>query len=279
MKTITDEQFEKYEYALGVTESRENINYILEKILQLPEQDYSLTKDKSDIWSMNEVKLPKEGGILTYYDEHPYPKKGFPFEKIVDKIDVVKKTIVAVVYSLSKSKIILGITLIFFRKDLISAYNQLLVKLSDLIGQYCVLLPNRYCKSVQAISRAFEPTDEYLRIITTSILEFDDAYRYRFQDIIGEMDKQNFDKNPYTELSRLLDLVAFRESDNRLKETWSRAKKLLFVVSFSKELREKIITFFSKLDIENVKMEQDDLYFAKLKIGGYKWGEHKALVS
>src|SRR3990167_4118901 len=177
MKTITDEQFEKYEYALNATQSRETINTVLEHIMLWPEQDYTnvKTSDAGDIWHLKEVKLPKEGGILTYYDEHIYPKKGFPVEAIVERVDIVKKFIMAGLHGLSKSKIILGLTVLFFRKDLIEAYDVLLVKLCDLIG-HNVLVPSRYCKSVREIYKAFDEKDNSIRTIATTILEFDDAY-------------------------------------------------------------------------------------------------------
>ena len=274
MKTITDEQFEKYEYALVAMESRENINFILEKIMFDKDPEVSPDGTFDNPSTLKEVKLPKEGGILSYYNEHTPPRKGFPVDRLVDRVNVVKKVIVAMLYGLTKNKVILAITLLFFRKDLQIAYTELLHRLRTIIG-FNALLPNRYCTSVREVYKAFEQEDWELRDIAVTILEFDDAYRFRFQDIVGELDKQNFDKNPYKELSRLLELIEFRDNDQRLKSTWKKARQALFLVFFVKSFREKIITFFSKVNPENVKMYEDYMYYAKLKVHsyGYRWGE------
>lgn len=279
MKTITDEQFEKYEYALHATESRESVNLILEKITLGLDPEY-IMGGIGDVWTMKEVKLPKEGGILSYFNEHVYPKKGFPVERVVERINIIKKVAVAILYGLSKSKIILAITVLCFRKDLVIAYKELTTKLSDLIG-YTALNPSRYCISVRELYRAFEEEDSSLRTIVCMVLESDDAYRYRFQDIVGELNKENFAKNPLKELDRLIVLIEFRDTDDRLREMYKKARKALFILFFSGYFREKVLNLLSRLNIENIRMQEDDLYFARLKKGGYlyRWGEYDSSVS
>ncbi len=273
MKTITDEQFKEYEVAVASMESMNNINYILEQMTQSVDPEYILG-GIGDIWTLKEVKLPKEGGVLSYYEEHTFPKKGFPVERVVDKVNIVKKVAMTMLYTFSKSKIILVITVLFFHKDMIRVYTEFLQKLNSLIG-YTKLKPFRYCLAMRSMYSAFEEEDHMLRDIVCMIFEFDDAYRYRLQDILGELDKEKLVANPRKELSRLMALAEYRDTDDRLQGMFNRARKALIILSLSKKVREKVVTFFLKLDTEAVKMQEDDLYFAKLKSGGYpyKWGE------
>ncbi len=270
---ISQEQFEKYEYALASTESRENINYICEQIMLNVDPEYILG-GIGDVWTLKEVKLPKDGGVLSYYEEHPFPKKGFPVERVVDRVAIVKKVAMTALYTLSKSKVLLVIMILFFHKDLKQAYEELISKLSALIG-YTLLKPFRYCKSVQELYLAFGSEEKQLRNLVCMIFEFDDAYRYRLQDILGELDKENLVTSPYKELSRLLSIAEFRDTDDRLQDMFARVRKALFLLYISKKLRDKVVNFFLKLDIQNIKMEEDDMYFAKRKVGNYpyKWGE------
>lgn len=274
MKTITDEQLKIYEDALATQETRDNFDYIVDQITESKDPEYILG-GVGQIITLKEVKLPKEGGILSYYNEYPYPRKGFPISKVVEKVGVVKKVLMSVLYGLTKSKIILGLTILLFRKDLVLAYSELIEKLRSIII-FHALKPNRYCKSVRELYKAFDTEDAGLRDIVCMIFEFDDAYRYRFQDVIGELDKKNFEKNPILELERLLLLVEYRDNDPRLKTSFRKVRQALFVAFFSKFFREKIINFFSKINPENIKLDEEDLYYAKSKVVGtygYKYGE------
>lgn len=273
MKTITDEKFRIYENALHAMESMNGINYILEKITLNVDPEYILG-GIGDVWTLIEVKLPADGGVFSYYLEHKFAKRGFPIEKRVEKINVIKRVLKTVLYSLIKSKVILAITLLFFRKNLKSAYTELLANLYEII-KFDLLIPIRYSKSVSELYMCFDEEDKTLAVILSMILEYDDAYRYRFQDVLGDLDKTNLARNPYKELKRLLDLAEYRDNDYRLKSMFKKLKTALFLVSFSKEYREKIITFFSRINPENVKMQEDDMYFANLKTGswGYRYGD------
>ena len=270
MQYVTEEKLEEYESALIDTESRQNVNLILDHIRESQEPD--LTPSTENVLShLTGVKLPKEGGILSYFAEHIYPRKGFPTDDVVEKVDTIKKTILGLIYTLSKSKVILAIAVLFFRKDLMIAYNELLLGLCNVIGTKS-LKANRHCISVREVYNAFDLEDGRLRVITTAILEFDDAYRFRFQDVVGELDKKSFEKNPFAELSRLLELLSEREQDERVRGTWKKLQSVLFILFFSRFIREKVITFFSRLNPENVKMDEGDRYYANLKKDGYRWG-------
>ena len=274
MKTITDEQYEIYEEALAVYENNENFENIVDQITLSQDPEF-VQGGVGDIVTLKEVKLPKEGGVLSYYNEYEYPRKGFPVSKVVEKVGVVKKVLISVLFSLLKSKLVLVIAILFFRKDLIKAYGELIDRLRPII-QFHTLKPFRYCKSVRELYVAFDKEDEALRDIVCMIFEFDDAYRYRMQDILGEFNKESFAKNPYMELERLLKLVEYRDNDDRLKTTFRKARHGLFIAFFSGYFREKIISFFEKINPKNMALDSDDLFFAKSKVVGtygYKWGE------
>lgn len=270
MKQITDEQFKEYDYALSLAQSRGNIDFILSKIRSLQQNNSS---EVTDLWHLTDVKLPAGGGILSYYEGHPYPKKGFPIAETVEKIGNIKKTLWIIASSFSQNKFILVVSVLFFRKNLWDMIWSFL-KQSDIALAYHLLLPERYCSCVQEVYRAFDPEDSLVRNLVSMILEFDDAYRYRFQDVVGELNKDNLALNPFKEISRLLLLLAERETyyDHRLKKMWEKAEKLLFILFFSRYIREKVIIFFSRLNPENIKLDEGDRYYANLKKDGYNWG-------
>ena len=96
------------------------------------------------------------------------------------------------------------------------------------------------------------------------VLEFDDAYRYRFQFAFGSINKEAFVKNPYAELSRVLNLMRDNEIDDRLKEMLRMLEKLLWMTFFSKSLRNGIVGVIGRMNPGNIMLDVADRHYAKI---------------
>jgi len=274
-KIIDKEKLGLMEEAYNLMERRSNFAFIGEQI-RLTKEPVSPPSEYSHLI---EVKLAKEGGVFSYYEGKPYPRKGFPMAETVEKIDNIKKVIWTVLSVFLRSKIIVAISFIFFRKNLFNSYWELL-KQADRSLTYHILAPHWYSKSVREVYRALSAIKEepILIQLVCMFLEFDDSYRYRFQDIVGELNKENLLKNPFKEITRLVALLKDREGtpegDQRMKKMWGDFEILLFILFFSRTVRGKIIGFFSELNPENIKMDDGDMYYVNLKKGGYNWGRN-----
>jgi hypothetical protein len=122
-----------------------------------------------DTAKVERVEFPPEGGTFTYLKGHPYPFPGFPDKGMVESSRWIKK----------------------FWPAMISAAHSLLK--SQLIK------PERYSKPVKEIYRLFNilierEKEEYqktkwtqMRDVICHVLEFDNAYRFRFQDVLSEL--------------------------------------------------------------------------------------------
>jgi len=106
---------------------------------------------------------------------------------------------------------------------------------------------------------------QQIRDIICAVLEHDDAYRYRFQDIVGELDKEAFEKNPYKEIRRLVGLYAQREhSDINLTKRMQKAAWLLCIILFfNRKLRRKIKEIVRKMDIYEIELKREDIHWSR----------------
>ena len=269
MKEITDEKLAEYEIALGIAETQGNINFILSNI-RAAGRPTNFAPDKTPVRGLKQVVLPKEGGILTYYEGGEHPRKGFPHNDTLERVDEIKKFFKGLAFGFIgfRGRIILLVFLLLFRKRLTKSIRTLLSEVQG-IFMFHLLKPERYCICVREVYQAI-PDDTRVRDILCMVLEFDDAYRYRFQDIVGELNKNSFARNPIKELDRLLFLAYTRESDVRLQRTWKNMRQLLFCSFFFRDIRNQIIEFFRRIDPEKVKMDEADRYQASFK-DGYKW--------
>ncbi len=114
--------------------------------------------------------------------------------------------------------------------------------------------------------------NEQLRDIFCAVLEYDDAYRYRFQDIVSELNKEHFDKHPFKETMRLIRIYDSRQpqtDEQRKKGTTFKA--LFTAVTFSvftylffhPNKMKQLKSMVRNLDIEAIRMNKSDIHWSR----------------
>jgi len=246
---------------------------IVREMREIPE----LPSEKpTDVHPLEKVEFPEKGGVLTYMGGHAHPYKGFPFFEFVDKIDTIKKVQKATLSSLFhsfKGRRLSLIGLLFVPwlfKELARAYIYTFYRIIERFRVKTL----RYSDAIRELHRAcsiqFEETAEerelryMIRDLVCMVLEFDNAYRFRFQDVIVELDKAALRKNPGKELTRLLTLMQSRETTQEVKDTWTLVRYFLpWYIRLNSSLKKAIVGVLSELDLETVKLSAEDTHFAK----------------
>ena len=214
------------------------MNYI---IYQMKEQtDSSPSNEQKDVHPLERVEFPEKGGILTYMQGQDHPYKGFPLGEFVEKNDIMKK--------LSK-----GILSGFFHEAFKVEGKRIKLKslfhlISGIIAFKTIvrveiytfyrfvervrIKSEKYSDAIRELYRAFsveipKESDKtkvlrlQLRDLICMHLEFDNAYRYRFQDISEEHNPALFKKNSIKEILRCLTVMQKREIKDEVKDSWT----------------------------------------------------------
>lgn len=249
------------------------MNEVAKRMKQIPE----LPSEKpTDNHPLQRVEFPDEGEIYTYMEGYDYPYRGYPFYEFVDKIDLIKK--------LSRQ-----LQSGFYHGLNKKWYRWLLIPLVPSLGRslfwactysfYRLVVrfqmrTNRFCQFVQELHRAASVCwgDEdphiaelrtMLRDIECMILEFDNAYRFRAQDLLPELNKEALRKNPIKEITRLLDIWIEREKTKEIKDSWKLLKLFVkYYLRFDKPMLRMIARLLAELDLEKCKLTTEDKYFA-----------------
>lgn len=252
------------------------MNQIVAAMKENPPPPSELPQDPH---ALQKVEFPEDGGILTYMEGYEHPYKGFPYFEFVDKIDLIKKilrgTLSSFYHSLkgrSRFQIALLAVVPWLFNDLVKAsiyafYRQ--------VGRFRIK-PERYCVAIRELHRAMSVEREELtstremrlmvRDITCMLLEFDNAYRYRFQDIVSEIDKEALKRNPSEEIMRLSNLLQSRETTQEVKDTWTLfAYYFPTYLRFNKTLRTEMISIFTELDLEKMRLDVQDRQYAGVR--------------
>jgi len=283
-KKIRREERDLKEEKAGAFEFMQKINQILAKIRESDTGMMETTKtpDDPDKHVITRVLFPPEGGVFTEFENMTHPCKGFCYGETVETVDEVKKTMMAFLTgffdSFSKSKIRTLLFAILFRKQFEAMAGRLLVQL-DYRMRRVRQKPERYCICAREFYRAFsklatwypelEKEINSFRNIWCMMLEYDDAYRYTFQDVLVEFDKDAARKDTVKEVKKIIDLII--ERDNRgLFIKFSQVRKVLFLLNFDKKTNQMVERFLLELDLSKMKMDEDDKYHAQFK-EDYNW--------
>ena len=232
----------------------------------------------TDVHALQRVEFPDSGGILTYMDGYDQPYKGFPYFEFVEKIDVIKKTTRGTLSSLYHSfnsrpwyQKALFLLVPWVATDVM---RSMLYTFWRAVDRYKIKTL-RHCTAIRELHRALsiempnESKDSrqfrtQIRDLVCMFLEFDNAYRYRFQDIIVELDKGALEKNVGKEIVRLLEIMQSREKTVEIKDTWTLVKFFLpLYLRFNRKLSKAITVILKEIDLEKVKLEVEDEFFCK----------------
>lgn len=267
-------------------ENIHRMHLIMRDMREIPELPSEVPNPK-DTSVLERVEFPAEGGILTWMSGHSEPYKGFPFFEMVEKIDIVKKLTRAVFssffHSLKRRNKVQLLFVAFVPWLLMDAAKAGIYTFYRVVQRFRVK-PLRYCDSMRELHRAFgviefmnEPYGDkevrlQVRDLMCMIMEFDNAYRYRFQDIIVELDKAAVRRNPGKEINRLLTIMQGREKTQDIRDTWALAKKFLPIfLFFNRKIRRSLVAVLTELDLEKVALSKEDQHYCRPR-SDYKFG-------
>ena len=272
---------------------KEDIDEIIK--LQPPGTGFKILDDvdgpgRKNLGIITREERPPEGGIYLHLLYYKYPYKGCPFNKSVWNLHTFKKSIFFALKAVQNRKIeiLLGLMLIlpkFLTRRILSAVVDYYYWMMDFLLKYDLVKPKRFCPCVREIHRAFtvligrEEEEwkrkmlEMAREVLCMFLEFDSAYKFRFQDIANEIDPFLIrgENTMARELERLFDLLAGRERPTNalgdcMEVKWKRVKKM-FVPPIKRIgfIRQMALDFFREVDLEKLKPDEGDRYFYYLR--------------
>uniref|UniRef100_A0A7V3JAA4 Uncharacterized protein n=1 Tax=candidate division CPR3 bacterium TaxID=2268181 RepID=A0A7V3JAA4_UNCC3 len=259
-------------------ENWQKMNMIIQAMRETPAlSDVKREEENQDVFPLTKVEFPEEGGILTYMEGQEYPYRGFPYFEFVETMDKIKKIVKGMVsgiyhniYKGNKAKLLTFLSIAWAIKRIFYAGVYTFYRLIERFK----IKPIRYCQAIRELYRAFsiERKDEkpkikelriMLRELMCMILEFDNAYRFRFQDLMEEFNKENFKKSPIKELNRLIDIAISREKTQELKDMWTLMKMGLLYLKIDKKLEKMLVDVFSQIDLEKVKLTIEDKSYCR----------------
>ena len=100
-----------------------------------------------------------------------------------------------------------------------------------------------------------------VRDLVCAILEYDLAYKFRFQDIASQINKRYFMQDPFKEIKRLVKLIQDREVGDGMKVKWSYINLGLWYLKINRKLLKELKEIVLQLDVEAISPTPADTYW------------------
>ncbi len=185
------------------------------------------------------LKVTYDKGIQVYLEGHPYPHKGMPEQGAIDAINIVKK--------------------MFLLWPLLSL--NYITETAMPILQSFILTPE-YMTAAARELREIIPTR--LGIVIAHVIEYDNAYRFRFQHMCDAVTQIELATKPHASLKRMLNLN--RQNDylsvhNKIKKLIILLRILLLYPPFKRQWKLTILNCTYK----NLQTDLGDQYWISIR--------------
>ncbi len=231
------------------------------------------------------VTYPPTGGIYIYFKGMPFPKKGFPYPEAALNNDVIKKFTMTFVKIFANKALMIPIAAFALLpwKTKIGALEKALADYARTINWLAmgnILKRERYstpCREIWAFVETlltelgFSPALSFdIARIMATVIEYDDAYRYRFEDLMTEINKDALVAKPRQEIKRIMDIFNVRELAPNAKIVFSAIGKLLGILILHPKFKRAFVKACAGADFSRMSLDNADRYHVLL-MGDYDY--------
>lgn len=214
-----------------------------------------------------------EEGCGTYLVDEKYPMRICMAQGKMETITQFKKLLPKLAISFQGNIINKLIALLYLKRNWINFIDFVYYGLRDVYYKE-VKYYNQPAREMYRVLSGWNELIDKIRDILCSVIEWDTAYRYRFQDILPELNKELFYKNPAKEIQRLFNILIRREDpdDGGPLSKYGRFIPLLkYYFLFNKKLEQQLKEIVKKIDLDEIKLSKEDIYWTNQAYGEYKF--------
>lgn len=227
------------------------------------------------------VTVPEEGGMNLHFEGMLHPKKGFPFMAAAMANNIVKRQTMLIVGTLVRMDLsIAGLGFIVtpwkWKVRAVQAGLENWCRASDYIIEQFYLkdqFMTPCAKEVGRIARELllgigidERVSAWSAKILAHVVEYDDSYRYRIEDLCSETSAEKMAKDPAGEIARILAISRKREKYGTVSDKFAAfGLPLRFLMIWHPQVKRAFRSAIRPDTFKWVQMDEGDRYQTLLR--------------
>ncbi len=233
---------------------------------------------------LEKVECPSTGGIFVYIQGAKFPRKGYPYPEAIWAINIAKSSVIESMRLLSSKELWLLFPLFLLpHKRKVAFLEKLIRSWYKIVGTVIAphqLLPQYETPFAQEIGAfTYDFCVKYginsnesgmVANIIRAIFEYDDAYRYRLQDIFSETSKNVLIYNSRKEITRLVGIMCTRERFVDVVPKIKRFSRLISLFLLSPRIKKAFKSAILASAFNKLQLDEADKYWCSLR-GDYDY--------
>lgn len=227
------------------------------------------------------VELHPDHGYLLYKKGMKHPTKGLVYPEALKGINTAKRVLMVFFWSMQKPIFWPTLILFLFSRNkmkkiehMLEQYqNAVINTVQDHFLDHDKMTPvarevEKFITVFLKVLRINDTLSENIAAIVASMFEYDDAYRYRLQDIASETSKLKLLGDLPREATKLITIYASREESKKMIQDFKVVMVFLkYFLKLNKDLKFAFDAALHGLDFEKLQYDEIDSYNILLKAG------------
>ena len=230
----------------------------------------------SYIYDHLEYEWRGKKGMYAFFKDCPFPQKGFPFPQAINACNYAKRFFKRGMEALTDKsmKPLWFAFLVSSRKRIIATWLSAYGDAASMVLEPFFIEQDKMTECAREL-RGFlynfliriEIAPEIARQFATvfsTLIQYDNAYRLRIEDLANETSKERLLKNPGKELMRLVGIMAQREPGAGNTEKFAKIVRVLRFLFISPKIKKAFRQTLQESDFANFQMDDADRYHCLL---------------
>lgn len=245
---------------------------IYENIATIPE---NVVSEASTTFKIDRIEYMD--GIQIYIDGAPFPQKGLPTAESIWSINVIKKTIIEAIKLFATPQFCLSGAMFMilpkrkFMNKLVASFNRIcwgVLNPHILKTEYKTPIAQELTDMISSFAEELGIDIEHchkLGQIIAHVIEYDNAYRYRLEDLMSETSKGRLTKSPIKEIHRLCGLLQERDVNPIVKKNAKRLAWFLTLLLLSPRIRKSFKKVLTNCTFSKLQLDESDTYWCLIR--------------
>ncbi len=234
------------------------------------------------MYQFERMEYPEEGGQLAWFKDCPYPAKGHPFPQAIHAINGVKRYLREILRVLVHKDMALPILGFIFsgrkkRLAILTRFLQAFTEASRMMIAPYILVEKRYSPCPRELRKLIviflreigvdAITADGFAEVFVSLIEYDNAYRYRLEDILSETTQEKILQNPVEEMKKLVHIMLEREPNSGMSGNVGKFNnffKIIRILLFIPSYKKAFIKALQSIDFSKLQLDEADRYHCML---------------
>ncbi len=246
-----------------------------------PDPVTQIVNDHQGVFIFERFDFPPSGGMFCYVQGALYPKKGFPFPEAAVAFNQAKRLFIELLRlsNFPEFRVLFVLAFLPFKRK-VALLQKLIRFYLDLVHNICipyVVKPSfmtPVAQEIQLMTSLFlegigigDTEAKMFAQIFANIIQYDDAYRYRIQDVFSDFTKEQMIASPRKTIQSMMRLIQKREHYTRVSDKFLFLINLLTLALFLPKIRKVFTVVIQSCNWEKLQYDDADRYWVAFRDG------------